>query len=63
MQPKLERGVAKMLGYRSPLSTPPEFILEEAMGMEHPSRWTACENCKECQFRMDSLSLKENAKE
>ncbi len=52
---------AKVLSCRTGLFNPPEFIPVEAMGMEVPRRCPACRNCKECQFRMDSLTLKENA--
>ncbi len=45
----------------SVLLNPPEFITAEAMGTEVPSRCPACRNCKECQFRMDSLTFKENS--
>ncbi len=49
-----------MLNCRSTLFHPPEFIPAEAMGTELPRRCLACRNCKECQFRMDILSFKEN---
>ncbi len=41
---------------------PTKFIPAEAMGTELPRRCPACKNCKECLFRMDSLSFKENTK-
>jgi hypothetical protein len=50
----------KVLSNRSVLFQPPEFIPEEAMGMEIPRRCCACKNCKECKFHMNSLSFKEN---
>jgi hypothetical protein len=31
------------------------------MGTEVPRRCPACRNCKECQFRIDSLTIKENS--
>ncbi len=51
---------AKVLSCRTGLFNPPEFIPAEAMGTEVPRRCPACRNCKECQFRMDSLTFKEN---
>jgi hypothetical protein len=57
----LERPPVKVLSCRSGLFNPPEFIPAEAMGTEVPRRCPACRNCKECQFRMDSLTFKENA--
>jgi hypothetical protein len=50
----------RVLICRSTLFNPPEFIPAEAMGTELPRQCPACKNCKECQFRMDSLSFKEN---
>jgi hypothetical protein len=49
-----------VLSCRSTLFNPPEFIPAEVMGTELPRRCPACRNCKECQFRMDSLTFKEN---
>ncbi len=51
---------ARVLSCRSTLFNPPEFIPAEVMGTELPRRCPACRNCKECQFRMDSLTFKEN---
>jgi hypothetical protein len=59
MHSKLEKGVAKVLGYRSTPFMPSDFILAEAMGMELPRHCTACQNGKESQFCMDSLSFKD----
>ncbi len=50
----------KVLSCRSTLFNPLEFIPAEVMGTELPQRCTTCKNCKECGFRMDSLSFKEN---
>jgi hypothetical protein len=50
----------RVLNCRSTFFHPSEFIPAEAMGKELPRRCSACRNCKECQFRMDSLSFKEN---
>jgi hypothetical protein len=50
----------KVLSCRNGLFNPPEFTPAEAMGTELPRRCPACKNCKECQFRMDSLTFKEN---
>jgi hypothetical protein len=50
----------RVLSCRTTLFNPPEFIPAEAMGTELPRRCPACRNCKECQFRMDSLTFKEN---
>jgi hypothetical protein len=54
------RPKPKVLSCRSTLFNPPEFIPAEAISTELPRRCPACNNCKECQFRMDSLSFKEN---
>jgi hypothetical protein len=56
-----ERPPAKVLSCHSRLFNPPEFIPAEAMGTEVPRRCPPCRNCKECQFRMDSLTFKEKA--
>ncbi len=50
----------RVLSCRTTLFNPPEFIPAEVMGTELPRTCPACRNCKECQFRMDSLTLKEN---
>ena len=39
---------------------PSNFIAAEAMGTEVPRRCPSCRHCKECQFKMDCLSFKEN---
>jgi hypothetical protein len=49
-----------VLSCRSVLFQLPEFIPAKSMGTELPGRCPTCRNCKECQFRVDSLSLKEN---
>jgi hypothetical protein len=54
------RPEPKVHSYRSTLFNPSEFIPAEAMGTELPRQCPACKNCKECRFRMDSLSFKEN---
>jgi hypothetical protein len=59
--PGQEPTPVKLLSCRNMLFNPPEFIPAEAMGTELPRRCPACRNCKECQFRMDSLTFKENA--
>jgi hypothetical protein len=51
----------KILNCRWGLFNPTDFIPAEAMGTEVPCRCPACRNCKECQFRMDSMTFKENA--
>jgi hypothetical protein len=55
-----EGATLKVLSCRSSHFSPPEFIPANAMGAELPRRCRAWKNCKECQFRMDSLSFKEN---
>jgi hypothetical protein len=40
---------------------PSEFMPSEAMMKEHPRRGLAFKNCIKLQFRIDSLSFKENA--
>ncbi len=47
----------RVLSCRTTFFNPPEFIPAEAMGTELPRRCPACRNCKECQFRMDSLTF------
>ncbi len=59
--PGQEPTSVRVLSCRTRLFNPPEFIPAEAMGTELPHRCPACRNCKECQFRMDSLTFKENA--
>jgi hypothetical protein len=39
---------------------PLDFIRTEALGTDAPSWCAACRNCKECKFRADSISFKEN---
>ncbi len=58
--PGLEPTSVRVLSCRTTLFNPPEFIPAEVMGTELPRRCPACRNCKECQFRMDSLTFKEN---
>jgi hypothetical protein len=36
-----------------------DFLSAEALGTEMPRRCPSCKHCKECQFRMDSLTFKE----
>ncbi len=55
-----EKPAVKVLSCRSGLFKPPDFIPAEAMGTDLPRRCPACKNCKECQFRMASLTFKEN---
>jgi hypothetical protein len=55
-----EPASVRVLSCRTTLFNPPEFIPAEVMGTELPRRCPACRNCKECQFRMDSLTFKEN---
>jgi hypothetical protein len=50
----------RVLSCRTTLFSPPEFLPAEVMGTELPHRCPACRSCKECQFRMDSLTFKEN---
>ncbi len=58
--PDQEPIPARVLSCRTTFFNPPEFIPAEVMGTELPRRCPACRNCKECQFRMDSLTFKEN---
>src|SRR5450830_458158 len=39
---------------------PLDFIRAEAMGTDTPARCPTCRSCRECQFRADSISFKEN---
>jgi hypothetical protein len=39
---------------------PLDFIRAEALGTDTPARCVACRNCRECKFRADSISFKEN---
>jgi hypothetical protein len=39
---------------------PSDFLSAEALGTDMPRRCKNCLKCKECQFRADSLSFKEN---
>jgi hypothetical protein len=56
--PGQEPASVRVLSCRTTLFNPPEFIPVEVMGTELPRRCPACQNCKECQFRMDSLTFK-----
>jgi hypothetical protein len=58
--PEREPTPVRVLSCRTTFFNPPEFIPAEVMGTELPRRCPACRNCKECQFRMDSLTFKEN---
>jgi hypothetical protein len=58
--PGQEPASVRLLSCRTTLFNSPEFIPAEVMGTELPRRCPACRNCKECQFRMDSLTFKEN---
>jgi hypothetical protein len=58
--PGQESTSVRVLSCRTTFFNPPEFIPAEVMGTELPHRCPACRNCKECQFRMDSLTFKEN---
>ncbi len=60
MDKEQEGTTLKVLSCRSGLFNPPKFIPAEAMGTELPRRCPDCKNCKECQFRLGSLSVKEN---
>jgi hypothetical protein len=42
---------------------PLDFIRAEAMGTDTPARCPTCRSCRECQFRADSISFKENKPE
>jgi hypothetical protein len=37
-----------------------DFMAAKARAKELPRRCPACKDCKECQFRLDSLLFKEN---
>jgi hypothetical protein len=39
---------------------PSDFLSAEALGTDMPRRCKNCLKCKECQFRADSLTFKEN---
>ncbi len=39
---------------------PSDFLMAEALGTDMPRRCKNCLKCRECQFRADSLSFKEN---
>jgi hypothetical protein len=58
--PEQEPTPVRVLSCRTTFFNPPEFIPAEVMGTELPRRCPACRNCKECQFRMDNLTFKEN---
>ncbi len=58
--PGQEPASVRVLSCRMTLFNPPEFIPAEVMETELLRRCPACRNCKECKFRMDSLTFKEN---
>ncbi len=39
---------------------PLDFLSAEALGTDLPRRCVSCLGCKECKFRADSISFKEN---
>jgi hypothetical protein len=39
---------------------PMDFLSAKALGTDLPRRWVLCLGCKECKFRADSISFKEN---
>jgi hypothetical protein len=39
---------------------PSDFLTAESMGTDLPRRCTSCRRCKECKFRTDSLTFKED---
>jgi hypothetical protein len=39
---------------------PMDFLSEEALGTDLPRCCVSCLGCKECKFRADSISFKEN---
>jgi hypothetical protein len=39
---------------------PYDFLMAESLGTDLPRRCTSCQKCKECKFRTDSLTFKED---
>jgi hypothetical protein len=39
---------------------PYDFLTAESLGTDLPRRCTSCQKCKECKFRTDSLTFKED---
>jgi hypothetical protein len=55
------KGLAVVGALRQGHHVPLDFLTAEALGTETLRRCAACKKCKECQFRANVLSFKENA--
>ena len=51
---------ATVLKIRQGHFSPPDFLSAEAVGTETPRRCATCKHCKECTYKMESLSWEEN---
>jgi hypothetical protein len=55
-----QRWVAPPLHIEGCIFQPYDFLTTESLGMDLPRRCTSCRKCKECKFRTDCLTFKED---
>jgi hypothetical protein len=55
-----QKWVAPPLHVEGGIFQPYDFLTSESLGTDLPRRCTSCRKCKECKFRTDSLTFKED---
>ncbi len=55
-----QRWVAPLLHIEGGIFQPYDFLTTESLGTDLPRRCISCRRCKECKFRTDCLTLKED---
>jgi hypothetical protein len=55
-----QQWVAPPLHIEGGIFQPYDFLTSESLGTDLPRRCTSCRRCKECKFRTDSLTFKED---
>ena len=55
-----EQWAAPPLHIEGGIFQPYDFLTTESLGTDLPPRCTSCRRCKECKFRTDSLTFKED---
>jgi hypothetical protein len=55
-----QRWVAPPLHIEGGIFQPYDFLTAESLGTDLPRRCTSCHRCKECKFRTDCLTFKED---
>jgi hypothetical protein len=55
-----QKWVAPPLHVEGGIFQPYDFLTTESLGTDLPRRCTSCRKCKECKFRTDSLTFKED---